>query len=37
MTNGFAKKTNKTPKEEIQLAKERRKDFIERMMENENI
>ena len=24
-------------KEEIQLAKERRKDFIERMMKNENI
>ena len=37
MTNGFVKKTNKTPKEEIQLAKERRRDFIERMMKNENI
>ena len=37
MTNGFVKKTNKTPKEEIQLAKERRRDFMERMMKNENI
>lgn len=37
MTNGFVKKTRKTPKEEIQLAKDRRKDFIERMMRNENI
>ena len=37
MTNGFVKKTQKTPKEEIQLAKERRKDFIERMMKNEII
>ena len=36
-TNGFVKKTQKTPKEEIQLAKERRKDFIERMMKNEII
>ena len=37
MTNGFVKKTRKTPKEEIQLAKNRRKDFIERMTKNENI
>ena len=37
MTNGFVKKTQKTPKEEIQLAKERRKDFVERMMKNEII
>lgn len=37
MTNGFVKKTQKTPKKEIKLAKERRKDFIERMMRNENI
>lgn len=37
MTNGFVKKTQKTSKEEIQLAKERRKDFIERMMKNEII
>ena len=37
MTNGFVKKTQKTPKEEIQIAKVRRKDFIERVMKNENI
>ena len=32
LTNGFVKKTQKTPKEEIQISKERRKDFIGRMM-----
>ena len=37
MTNGFVKKTQKAPKKEIKLAKERRKDFMERMMRNENI
>ena len=37
MTNGFVKKTQKTPKKEIKLAKERRKDFIERMTRDENI
>ena len=37
MTNGFVKKTQKTPKEEIQIAKDRRKDFIERMMRDEAI
>ena len=31
MTNGFVKKTQKTPKEEMLLAKRRRTDFIERM------
>ena len=31
LTNGFVKKTQKTPKKEIDLAKERRKDFIERV------
>ena len=31
LTNGFVKKTQKTPPEEIQLAKERRADFKERM------
>lgn len=31
LTNGFVKKTQKTPKDEIQIAKDRRKDFIERM------
>ena len=37
LTNGFIKKTQKTPKEEIQIAKDRRKDFIERVMRDENI
>ena len=37
MTNGFVKKTQKTTKEEIQIAKDRRKDFIERMMRDEDI
>ena len=37
LTNGFVKKTQKTPKEEIQLAKDRRKNFIERVMKYENI
>lgn len=36
-SNGFVKKTQKTPQEEIQLAKDRRKDFIERVMNYENI
>ena len=31
LTNGFVKKTKKTPTEEIRLAKVRRTDFIERM------
>ncbi len=31
LTNGFAKKTQKTPKDEIKLAKDRRADYIERM------
>ena len=30
MTNGFVKKTQKTPRKQILLAKERRKDYIER-------
>lgn len=37
LTNGFVKKTQKTPKEEIQIAKDRRKNFIERVMKDENI
>ena len=37
LTNGFIKKTQKTPQEEIQIAKKRRIDFIERMAENENL
>ena len=35
--NEFVKKTQKTPKEEIQIAKDRKRDFIERMMRDENI
>ena len=31
LTNGCVKKTQKTPPEEIRLAKERRADYIERM------
>lgn len=31
LTNGFVKKTQKTPPDEIKLAKERRADFKERM------
>ncbi len=30
VTNGFVKKTQKTPREEIRLAKERRKDWMRR-------
>lgn len=36
-TNGFIKKTQKTPREEIQRAKEYRKDYIERSTKNEKI
>ncbi|MBE5951581.1 MAG: type II toxin-antitoxin system RelE/ParE family toxin [Lachnospiraceae bacterium] len=31
VTNGFVKKTQKTPRDQIKIAKERRKDYIERM------
>ena len=37
LTNGFVKKTQKTPRKEIKLAKARRKDFLERVGENDNI
>lgn len=38
LTNGFIKKTQKTPKSEIDLAKKYRKEFISRMEgQNENI
>ena len=37
LTNGFVKKTIKTPVKQIQTAKVRRIDFIERMERNENI
>ena len=33
LTNGFVKKTQKTPKKEIELANERRRDFVERVNE----
>ena len=33
LTNGFVKKTQKTPKKEIELVKERRRDFVERANE----
>jgi phage-related protein len=33
LTNGFVKKTQKTPPAEIQLAKDRRKDYIRRKEE----
>lgn len=35
MTNGFVKKTQKTPKSEIETAKKYRKDYIERCEKNE--
>lgn len=37
LTNGFVKKTQKTPPEEIKLAKEYRSDFKERMENHEDI
>ena len=35
MTNGFIKKMQETPKQEIRLAKSYRKDYLERVKENE--
>jgi len=35
LTNGFIKKTNKTPKEEIKRAKKYRKDYLERCVNYE--
>lgn len=37
MTNGFVKKTQKTPKAEINRAKKYRKDYLERCENNEEI
>lgn len=37
LTNGFIKKTQKTPQKEIRLAKNRRKDYIERIERNDHI
>lgn len=36
VTNGFVKKTQKTPPKEIKLAKERREDWIDRYEKNKN-
>lgn len=35
LTNGFQKKTQKTPKSEIEICKERMKDFLTREAKNE--
>ena len=35
LTNGFIKKTQETPKQEIRLAKLCRKDYLERVKNNE--
>lgn len=35
LTNGFVKKTQKTPKSEIALAKKYKKDFLEGVVNNE--
>lgn len=35
ITNGFIKKTQETPKHEINLAKSYRKDYLERVKNNE--
>ena len=37
LTNGFIKKTQKTTRKEIELAKNRRKKYIERIEKNERI
>ena len=37
LTNGFIKKTQKTPQKEIKIAKNRRKDYIERIERNDHI
>lgn len=37
LTNGFVKKAQKTPRNEIKLAKQRRCDYIRRMEKNENV
>ena len=34
ITNGFVKKTNKTPQKEIYLAKKRRADYLQRQEES---
>ena len=37
LTNGFVKKTQKTPQREIKLAKARRVDFLERAGKDEDV
>lgn len=37
VTNGFIKKTQKTPRKQIKIAKERRKDYMERVKKNAEI
>lgn len=37
LTNGFVKKTQKTPLEEIELAKKRRSDYIARVENYDNV
>jgi len=37
LTNGFIKKTQKTPRKQIKLAKERKKDYLDRVERNEII
>lgn len=37
LTNGFVKKSQKTPRSELELAKKRRKIYLERMAADENI
>ena len=37
LTNGFVKKTQRTPRKEIETAKKRRKDFLSRRNQNEDI
>lgn len=37
LTNGFIKKSQRTPREELKLAKKRRKIYLERMTIHENL
>lgn len=37
LTNGFHKKTQKTPPSELKLARKRRSDYLRRSKQNENI
>lgn len=37
LTNGFIKKTQKTPRKEIEITKKRRKDFLSRRNQNEGV